>query len=287
MRMLKILFLCLVLTVVAVGAGAESVVEAKPFTVEEMENFDYSGLPKGLSYTIQNISEGHAELVVDSAKTNWDWVSGYSELIGVVEATVNMPMIEGAAYARGEAFLDNTNQYADLMDEMEGVLNDRGDKLMPYAPGGWVQMADVSFETSTVKPSVYDATEFMFFGGFYYNENQELIAKKYATLYISYTNSGAQSIQMPNVPKERMNPSVNGAFGNVKCMDGLVEYELDETFNGTKVQFDVASYPGADRCEIKGAGNGAGNSTTVVVEGLKSTIIGAVCTRLLGMPETA
>lgn len=253
MKIQRILILLAVLVSLTAAALADQTYT--PYTQAEVNSFVYH-MPAGLSYTV-SAQEGHAQVLVDSAKTDWTQVAAQSALLDGVEFTFDVPTVGNAAHSKsGSFFVDPT--YYDTLDE---AMDDLYRTLEPgNNSGGWGTLAAVSDGTSTIIPTVYDQNKPMLVMGLYYDGSGQLISARYATLYITYTDASAKRVEFAGVPAERMeNKTALSGASKVSMSQGLVNYEL-EAGAGSQVSLTVTPPDGAKCYSMKnGSSVGLGN----------------------------
>lgn len=227
-------------------AGVLAAPNYTPFTAEEVGRFVYH-MPTGLSYTT-TAQEGHAEVLVDSGKTNWNNVAASSAMFDAVEFSFDMPKIDGVASCKSGAMYVSPEWYSSLQEGMDDLYANIKNALSGSSGGGW--LADVSAETSTIVPSTYDKDKPMVAMMICYDENNQEICVRYATMYITYTDPGAQHIELAGVPKERITALPEG--DDVSVSNGAVNYTLKTCPAEQKVKIDVTAPSGAKSYEVKG-----------------------------------
>lgn len=234
------------------------------YTQAEVEQFVYH-MPKGLVYTeVRPAQDGHAEIVVDSAQSNWTYIAAQAALLEGVEFTFNVPMIAGAAHSKSGAIFVDSEYYAtldDAMVELDGFVSGQG--YDRESPGGWGMLADVSNETSTIIPTVYDQNKPMLVMTQYYDDSDNLLDTKYATLYITYTDASAQRVEFAGVPAGRLSNTTSLTdVGEVSISEGLVNYEMNAGFGG-QISLTVTPPAGTKRYSVKNGGSiGLGNGVS-------------------------
>lgn len=252
MKIRKILILFVVLVSLTAAALADQTYTQ--YTQAEVEKIVYH-MPEGLSYTAK-AQAGHAEVMVDSAKSDWTYIAAQAALFDNVEFTFDMPMMDGAAHSKSGAIWVNPGYYATFDDAMSElyllVSNELYDR---EAPRGWGMLADVSDETSTVIPTVYDQSRPILMMTLYYSDSDELIGVKYATLYITYTDASAQRVEFAGVPAERVrNTASLTGVGEVSISRGLVNYQMNAGFGG-QISLTVTPPDGAKRYSVENGGS--------------------------------